>query len=601
MRFEYANSIREQPILYPNSFSGTWVKMSKIQIINENQEFNDLNFASKWGLGDKGFDYHVIAVFGSQSTGKSTLLNALFGTEFDVMNMASGRSQTTKGLWLSLSKNDTLVMDVEGTDGRERGEDQDFERKSALFSLATAEVVIINMWENAVGLYHGANMSLLKTVLEVNLQLFQKDSKSKTMLYFVLRDSTGEAPLATLSTTLIQDLEKAWSELNKPAGNEGGKIADYFDFRFQQVAHKVYASEKFQKDVLKIQHDFTEKGPDYVFKPNYHKGIPMDGFPLFAKSIWQKIVDEKDLDLPSQTQLLAQYRCDEISKLVFEKFMGEIKHIKPTLETSMVVPAFGKTIRLATNHALELFDKDASRYHDSTFQSKRKEFQSRLLSTLHVFYLQQLRNLHKKCILDFNILLKKKLPTDKNFAANLDQCYKEIISNFKSEAEGSKIIDSDWSYDEYLQNLIKDLDEICDARRKEALGRVSKLVQHTIKNNMAEPTLLALTDAKLELWADTLTLLRKCMHEAKTILMEKLINLGIEQEQVNFEVQAMKFTCWETLVTVIKGELTDSHLVEKLRQRFEKIFRYDERGLPRIWQPSDDIDKYFSEAKSKVS
>ncbi|RKP22326.1 RHD3/Sey1 [Syncephalis pseudoplumigaleata] len=65
-------------------------------------------------------------------------------------------------------------MDVEGTDGRERGENQDFERKSALFSLATAEVLIVNLWEHMVGLYNGANMGLLKTVFEVNLQLFQK-------------------------------------------------------------------------------------------------------------------------------------------------------------------------------------------------------------------------------------------------------------------------------------------------------------------------------------------------------------------------------------------------------------------------------------------
>ena len=71
-------------------------------------------------------------------------------------------------------KNDILVLDVEGTDGRERGEDQDFERKSALFSLAIAEVLIVNMWEHMVGLYNGANMGLLKTVLEVNLELFQK-------------------------------------------------------------------------------------------------------------------------------------------------------------------------------------------------------------------------------------------------------------------------------------------------------------------------------------------------------------------------------------------------------------------------------------------
>lgn len=100
------------------------------------------------------------------------------------------RRQTTKGIWLSKNKlqnqgtdestrmaDNILVMDVEGTDGRERGEDQDFERKSALFALATSEVLIVNIWEHQVGLYQGANMGLLKTVFEVNLQLFLKDRK----------------------------------------------------------------------------------------------------------------------------------------------------------------------------------------------------------------------------------------------------------------------------------------------------------------------------------------------------------------------------------------------------------------------------------------
>ena len=98
------------------------------------------------------------------------------------------RRQTTKGIWMSNNKkgrsDDTkamadniLVMDVEGTDGRERGEDQDFERKSALFALATSEVLIVNIWEHQVGLYQGANMGLLKVVFEVNLELFLKDKK----------------------------------------------------------------------------------------------------------------------------------------------------------------------------------------------------------------------------------------------------------------------------------------------------------------------------------------------------------------------------------------------------------------------------------------
>lgn len=29
------------------------------------------------------------------------------------------------------------------------------------------------MWEHSVGLYHGANMSLLKTIIDVHLQLFE--------------------------------------------------------------------------------------------------------------------------------------------------------------------------------------------------------------------------------------------------------------------------------------------------------------------------------------------------------------------------------------------------------------------------------------------
>ena len=139
-------------------------------------------------VAEAGFNYHLISVFGSQSTGKSTLLNHLFGTEFSVMSETE-RRQTTKGIWMSKNKKELsegsegkiaeniLVMDVEGTDGRERGEDQDFERKSALFALATSEVLIVNIWEHQVGLYQGANMGLLKTVFEVNLQLFLKDKQ----------------------------------------------------------------------------------------------------------------------------------------------------------------------------------------------------------------------------------------------------------------------------------------------------------------------------------------------------------------------------------------------------------------------------------------
>eukprot|EP00758_Cryptobia_borreli_P009621 Tbor_TRINITY_DN5495_c1_g4::TRINITY_DN5495_c1_g4_i1::g.24266::m.24266 len=93
-----------------------------------------------------GLKYHVVGVFGGQSSGKSTLLNHVFGTVFKTMDAEGGRQQTTKGAFLAIcspddmessetphacdvmpKKNPILVVDFEGTDGVERGEDQSFE------------------------------------------------------------------------------------------------------------------------------------------------------------------------------------------------------------------------------------------------------------------------------------------------------------------------------------------------------------------------------------------------------------------------------------------------------------------------------------------
>jgi len=164
-----------------------------------------------------------------------------------------------------------MVMDVEGTDGRERGEDQDFERKSALFSLASSEVLIVNMWEHQVGLYNGANMGLLKTVFEVNLGLFGKEgyvyftlpipaansyittsSGGRTLLLFVIRDHIGVTPLANLQSTLTADLLRIWDGLSKPSELKERQLYDYFDLEFTTLPHKILVPEQFEVGVQSL-------------------------------------------------------------------------------------------------------------------------------------------------------------------------------------------------------------------------------------------------------------------------------------------------------------------------------------------------------------
>ncbi|KAK0269657.1 Dynamin-like GTPase that mediates homotypic ER fusion [Friedmanniomyces endolithicus] len=303
-----------------------------VQIVDQEKNFNENlgAYLQMEGIIRAGFNYHLISVFGSQSTGKSTLLNFLFGTQFGVMSEQE-RRQTTKGIWMSRNKKEhasgerrmaenILVMDVEGTDGRERGEDQDFERKSALFALATSEVLIVNIWEHQVGLYQGANMGLLKTVFEVNLQLFLKNASNitRSLLFFVIRDHLGTTPVSNLKQTLIQDLQRIWTGLSKPPGLEKSKIEDYFDFAFVALPHKILQPEKFEQEVRALGTRFREgyKDPkraglvdeqsEPILLPEYHRRIPADGFPIYARGVWEQIDSNKDLDLPTQQELLAQ-------------------------------------------------------------------------------------------------------------------------------------------------------------------------------------------------------------------------------------------------------------------------------------------------------
>lgn len=184
-----------------------------------------------------------------------------------------------------------MVMDVEGTDGRERGEDQDFERKSALFSLASSEVLIVNLWEHQVGLYQGANMGLLKTVFEVNLGLFGKrgpeGTNSRTLLLFVIRDHIGTTPLANLEATLTQDIMRIWDSLAKPTELKDSQLSDYFDLAFTALPHKYLVPEKFQQALAALRNRFVSKDdPNFVFKPAYHKRIPADGVAFYMEGIW---------------------------------------------------------------------------------------------------------------------------------------------------------------------------------------------------------------------------------------------------------------------------------------------------------------------------
>ncbi|KAF9959348.1 Dynamin-like GTPase that mediates homotypic ER fusion, partial [Mortierella alpina] len=589
-----------------NSAAHSVEAMTSLHLIDEQKHFSDalsLYINEKWHLKDAGFNYNVVAVFGSQSTGKSTLLNRLFGTHFDVMAEVA-RMQTTKGIWISRGKGmKALVMDVEGTDGRERGEDQDFERKSALFSLATSEVLIVNMWEHQVGLYNGANMGLLKTVFEVNLQLFGKNrGKEKTLLLFVIRDHVGSTPLENLSSTLKADLERIWHDLSKPEELEGCRISEYFDLQFTALPHKLLQPQDFELGIEQLRRRFTDPSDrSYVFQPQYSKRVPIDGLEAYAGAIWEKIMTNKDLDLPTQQELLAQFRCDEIANGAMAVFKDAIKEFRHPIETGHLVPDLGPKMKHIREVAITSFDKDASRYHAEVYKRKREEMLSKANTMLGSYFVGQLKNLHTSALSLFSSNLQHALKSEGAEFANVVLVTKgKAVEFFLQGARAIQLDDTDWAYEEELYQLERDIQALAVEQRQKELSKMLAGLEKQMKKDLDEPVKLALDCPGPGMWGRVITAYKRSTQEAEEALQRKARAFELEPEEHSELITNLERQGWILLTMRIQEESVDGLILYKLLNRFEERFQRDEQGLPRVWKPNDDINTPFRKARDET-
>lgn len=333
--------------------------------------------------------YTLVSIMGCQSTGKSTLLNLLFGCSFRVMDATRGRAQTTKGIWLNSCKqqnSNMLVMDLEGTDSGERGEDRTtFERQTSLFALALAEVLIVNMWEHDIGRYTASNYGILKTILEVNLQLFQQHNK--TILLFLIRDHIEEdTPMASLQIKLLHEVHQIWSEIRKPEKFADSQIDEFFTFKFYALPHMKLQKAKFDAGIEELRQCFLNaEHPQYYFREPLNKSVPSDGIGKYFSQIWDTVRENKELNLPGQKQMLAAYRCDEVATQVWTQFQSRLEIIRKHAEEALYAD-FSRQCTLALEEGMELYEHDTQYYEQAIVAEKKEALHSRLAEALHELF-----------------------------------------------------------------------------------------------------------------------------------------------------------------------------------------------------------------------
>ncbi|EGW32675.1 uncharacterized protein SPAPADRAFT_72037 [Spathaspora passalidarum NRRL Y-27907] len=590
----------------PNVASNSGIQ-DAIQIIDEHKQFNPsiLNYveatASNTSIGN---NYHIISVFGSQSTGKSTLLNRLFHTNFDVMDETQRRQQTTKGIWMAHSprvtitdgeherpQSDIFVMDVEGTDGREHGEDKDFERKAALFAIATSEILIINIWETQVGLYQGANLGLLKTVFEVNLSLFGKskldkknDNDHRILLLIVIRDYAGITPVENLADTVTEDLKKMWNDLAKPADMTELKFSDFFDIDFHTLNHKLFQPEQFSAGIARLGDRLIVK--DDLFKAEYHHNIPIDGWTMYAENCWERIENNKDLDLPMEQILVAKFRCDEIIKEVVDEFKLKFNELFGNKEFTDF-EELGKVMSDLYDDSVENFDQSASRYNKSVYEEKKYE----LCEKLHVYYKQLFEKQSQKLISDTLSKFQKDLISlkGKNFKSKSEELSKDVCE-LVATSLGYISLNGDIPVNESISSFDAEVDNIVSKQRATELNSIVNKSVKKLSSGISKAVQQELANADDETWDRILAAFKKL-----SVLPE--FDLGTTDEQNKTAQETFKFKSWSQFHDTLSKLISKDKLLIILQDRFDDKFRYDSNGIPKLYFNERDLEDSFQVAK----
>ena len=391
------------------------------------------------------------------------------------MDSSVRRGQTTKGVWVAADfRSKVFIIDCEGTDSKSRSEEDrgKFEHSSSLFSLAMSDILIINMWTSDVGRYTASNYGVLKIVFEMNLKLFEQKTAKKIIIF--LRDfDPSRNRKDKIESLILEDIHKIWKEIKIPEKFEGKGPENFFSFEFITLPHLIYKKDDFNKEIENLRKRLDKNNENYFFRNlSSIKNVPADGLKQYVNQIWKDILSDKDLNIPSQREMLANYRCTEIKNNILLSHDKEFKDLyKSSLEKN--IENIKDIFIEMKNKICAEYEKQASNYEEKVYQNFYKQLIEQISQKLYLCFMNQT----KRLIPLIQKLMREELQTKLlNIDDNNDD-YVTIATNLKnkyltqllSKLETKKAFDT-WKIGEKeFSNLF---DEIIEEQKKKALNKL---------------------------------------------------------------------------------------------------------------------------------
>lgn len=329
---------------------------------------------------------------------------------------------------------------------------------------------------------------------------------------------------------------------------------------------------------------------------------------MYAENIWTQIVTNKDLDLPSQQELLAQFRCDEIAASCTLGFNDIVVPFEQQAESGKVLQGLGPAMKQALAVAVDGFEEAGGRYHKAVFERKRDDLRKALETRLRGLVVGQLGALSKQAVAEFTQDVTHVLKTANaanspaatyDFAKIVHESRDKVVAKFTAEADECFIPGeaTAWSrHDAELEMLLRDIDEIAARLRGEEMKRLVARLERGIRSRLQEPVELEFKRMDETLWDRVWTAWRETADDAVRKFEAKSRSFNSTDDETALGAWRLKRRGWAVLMARIDEEVLEGNLLLKLRESFEDRFRYDEHGVPRVWKPSDDIEGAYTAA-----
>jgi hypothetical protein len=580
-----------------------------LQLVDAEADYNTDGmqaFATQSGLENCGQDYQIIAVMGPQSSGKSTLMNAAFGTKFTEMDALSGRHQTTRGIWLARSpklQSQALIMDLEGSDGRERGEDDtSFERQSALFALSAADVLLVNMWAKDIGRETGAGKPLLKTIFQVNLKLFTPaPGKRRTVLLFVFRDRT-KTPLARLVETWEEDLHRMWAAIPKPPTLEGTSVTDFFEVKYAALPNFEEREEDFRAESVLLRRRFTDEADEgqSLVRPAEDK-LPGHALPLSMQRLWQVIREQKDLNLPAHKVMVANIRCEEIAADQLAALLEDQAWASLKGEASAgVVADFGQRASTLLHSCLTGYDEEARYFEAAVRADKRAELVAKAYAAVAGVRDAQLAALKARTLQRFQADLQAAVEAgEEGFSAAAARLTSEALGAFEEAARDLDVEGSGWTAAETHAALEDSLAAHVHELTQRKVAAVLREAEARLAEAVTGAAVALLDSAPPDFWPRAQRLHQTAVAAADEATTEGLVGYELGSKEGRSIQQRLDAFGRKKLEAVVRE---GSHTaLSRMKDRFSEVFSRDESGLPRSWGPRADVPGAAAQARGSAA